>query len=274
MEEDSPPIEHENPFRVAFSGYIGDSSPVIKVLSEIERTKETIADDEGMKRRKRPDSLTVLPKSARSRSKIQSKMVRRMAKEKKHHYDSSKDNDSHQEYSQSGAIQIRQDNDLPRLENNTKMRRKALAKMGGIERNDEHSNNDGTENYPPYKLAAKQNIIKRRFFQKKSPESKREVDPFQIKYEKLKSQTNLAGCYGNFMKEYFNAKKEVKASERLRLLSRIPDTQLIIYKMLPNPKSENLLPTYSEPSDKYSIEYLWNIGASIQRDRRARIRCF
>ena len=74
MEEESPPIEHENPFRESSSEHTEYSA----------RSEETFAATEGLKRRKRPDPLTVLPKSAKSRDKIMSTMARRMAKDNKH----------------------------------------------------------------------------------------------------------------------------------------------------------------------------------------------
>lgn len=66
----------------------------------------------------------------------------------------------------------------------------------------------------------------------------------------------------------------MKTSERLRTLSKVPDRHLVIYKLLPNPNTIKLLSVHKEPPEKYSIEYLWNIGASTHRDRRARIRHF
>jgi hypothetical protein len=90
MEQESPPIEHENPFKQQLSGYIDYTAPYgvrdqtgLDKRSEMPRDKESYEDQQNMKRRKRPDSLIVLPKTAKSRFKTQIKMARRMEKEYK-----------------------------------------------------------------------------------------------------------------------------------------------------------------------------------------------
>lgn len=282
MEQESPPIEHENPFKQQFSGYIdyattsgkGDAA-ALENRTEILRDEESCTDQEKMKRRKRPDSLIVLPKTAKSRCKTQTKMARRMAKEfkqLKHNEKAAEHMPMHQAELKTHESQILQKRDIRRMAeiDNEYNRKKEKIK-------DKCDTNGESLSTAPYKLAAKQNILKRRFFQPKSPQNHKEdikVDLFKVKYEKIKNKSSLAAHYGNFMKNCVNTEKKLKISERLRLLSKIPDKELVIYKVLPNPNTQKPLLTHKEPADKYSIEYLWNIGASVQRDRRARIRYF
>jgi hypothetical protein len=89
MEQESPPIEHENPFKQQYSGYIVYTTPSgiqdragLENRSEVPRDEESYADfAKIIERRKRPDSLIVIPKTAKSRCKSQSKMGKRMTKE-------------------------------------------------------------------------------------------------------------------------------------------------------------------------------------------------
>jgi hypothetical protein len=250
------------------------------------RDEESYEDQQKMKRRKRPDSLIVLPKTAKSRCKTQIKMARRMEKE----YKQLRQNETTAEYKprhQAHVRQVLQKSDTKRIESEWgNMRKTKITKMTEIDneynrkkemlRNKSDINGESLST-APYKLAAKQNILKIRFFQPKSTQNQKEVikiDLFKVKYEKIRNKSSLAARYGTFMKNCVNTEKQLKTSEQIRLLSKIPDRQLVIYKILPNPNTQKLISTHKEPSDKYSIEYLWNIGASAQRDRRARIRYF
>ena len=239
------------------------------------RDEETYGDQEKMKRRKRPDSLIVLPKSAKSRCSTQSKMARRMAKEFKQlrQNETSEHNPRHQATHKTHGSQILQKHYTRRIESEWEnMRNTKITKMTEIDNEYNHKKeifkdisdtNGESRSNNPYKLAAKQNILKRRFFQPKSPQNQKEVikiDLFKVKYEKIKNKSSLAGHYGNFMKYCVNTEKQLKTSEQIRLLSKIPDRQLVIYKILPNPNTQKLISTHKEPSDKYSIEYLWNIA--------------
>ena len=72
MEQESPPMEQENPFKQQLSGYIDYAAQygirdqdAFENRSKMPRDEETYGDQEKMKRRKRPDSLIVLPKTAK-----------------------------------------------------------------------------------------------------------------------------------------------------------------------------------------------------------------
>ena len=191
-----------------------------------------------MKRRKRPDSLIVLPKTAKSRCKTQTKMAKRMAKEFKQirqNETTAEHKPRHQAAHTTHESQILQKSDTRRIESEWEnMRKTKITKMTEIDNKYNHKNemlkdksdtNGESLCNAPYKLAAKQHILKRRFFQPKSPQNQKDVikiDLFKVKYEKIKNKSSLAAHYGNFMKYCKNTEKQVKTSEQIRLLSKIP----------------------------------------------------
>jgi len=259
MEEESPPIEHDNPFREELNRNVDYGMPVMYENLDDIRRYET-------QQKKRPDTLCMRP-----RSRNQGRMVRRTGKEYKQvrnfeGYGALTDNSTFLPKTRQRTCRERSENDGVSLrKNNSSAEARNSREVFVV-----------SDSHEPYKLAAKQNIIRRKFFQKNCQEKQKKaknIDLFQLKYERIKDKNNLTSCYGNFIKNCADVGHEVKSksSRKLQLLANIPDTRLVIYKLLPV-ENKNFHTPYREPSDKYSIEYLWNIGATIQRDRRARIR--
>ena len=120
---------------------------------------------------------------------------------------------------------------------------------------DSRGASDKIVNHTPLNIAAKQAILKRRFFQIKSPQCDKDVlkiDLFKIKYEKIKKKRSPTACYANILKKHGNCNEKHLTStrEKLRLSSSNADTKLVIYKILSNPTNQIL----SSNHDKYSIE--------------------
>ena len=127
-------------------------------------------------------------------------------KQPRHNETSAEDKPKHQAAHKTHESKILHNNSTRRTESGWENMRKAkFTKMADIENEYNHKKemlqdisdtNGGSLNNAPYKLAAKQNILKRRSFKPKSPQIPKEaiqIDLFKVKYEKIKNKCAIVG---------------------------------------------------------------------------------
>jgi len=84
------------------------------------------------------------------------------------------------------------------------------------------------------------------------------------------------GKFEPFKSQTLTPRSKSKYEHLIKNLKESQDDNLVIYKVLeptPSKPAANPVTPYKEPKDKYTIEYLWNIGATNFQARRPTRKC-